>query len=93
MAENGTVLLAVRAAAAHRQVFSGTIATLAISLAFCLLPWATTFATLTAVAALAGGGNGVSSGLVMTLGADTAPLEGHGRSEVTFLHGAKYCGW
>ncbi len=54
---------------------------LAVGLA--LLPLAHSFATLTAVAAVLGLGNGIGAGLVMTLGADAAPFE----ARVQFLGG------
>ena len=53
-----------------------------ISGAFALLPFATDFKTLAATAALAGAGNGLSSGLVMTLGADSAPVAERGEVRV-----------
>ncbi|WP_426309029.1 MFS transporter [Cellulosimicrobium sp. E-16] len=47
--------------------------TMAVGLA--LLPFAHTVAAVTVVAALLGVGNGMGSGIVMTLGADVAPAE------------------
>lgn len=47
-----------------------------LGLAHALLPLATTVVGLAGVAMLMGVGNGLSSGLVMTLGADTSPVRG-----------------
>ena len=44
-----------------------------LGLAHALLPLATTIAGLAVVAMLMGLGNGLSSGLIMTLGADVSP--------------------
>jgi len=44
-----------------------------------LLPWATTFESLLAVGLVLGLGNGLSSGFVMTLGADLSPAAGRSR--------------
>ncbi len=46
---------------------------LIMGLALILMPLTTTVTTLTAVAILLGFGNGIGSGVIMTLGADTAP--------------------
>jgi len=51
------------------------------ALGLALMPFASGFAGLTIVASLAGLGNGLSSGAMLTLGADLAPEEGRG----TFL--------
>ncbi|WP_234412497.1 MFS transporter [Nocardioides sediminis] len=53
-----------------------------------LLPLATTVATVTAVMVLVAAGNGLGSGIVMTLGADAAPEEGRAQ----FLGGWRLCG-
>jgi MFS family permease len=53
-----------------------SLAILALSLA--LLPLTENFATLAAVGVLAGIGNGLSSGLVLTMGADIAPKDAAG---------------
>ncbi len=50
--------------------------TAVISLGVLLLPLATTFGTVLAVAVVMATGNGMGAGIVMTLGADTAPVEG-----------------
>jgi MFS family permease len=47
-----------------------------LALAHVLLPLSTTVAGLAAVAMLMGVGNGLSSGLIMTLGADVSPAAG-----------------
>ncbi|MDQ3106178.1 MAG: MFS transporter, partial [Actinomycetota bacterium] len=47
-----------------------------LALGFLLLPFTTSFATLVPVALVLGFGNGLGSGLVMTLGADFAPNRG-----------------
>ncbi|HVF32380.1 MAG TPA: MFS transporter [Acidimicrobiales bacterium] len=47
-----------------------------LSLGFLLLPLTTSFATIVPVALLLGFGNGLGSGIVMTLGADFAPSRG-----------------
>jgi MFS family permease len=49
---------------------------LATALACLLLPLATSAAALTAVMVLIAAGNGLGSGIVMTMGADTAPQRG-----------------
>ena len=53
-----------------------------------LLPLATTTATVAAVMVLIAAGNGLGSGIVMTLGADAAPTEGRAQ----FLGGWRLCG-
>ncbi len=62
--------------------------TAVISLGVLLLPLATTFGTVLAVAVLMAVGNGMGAGIVMTLGADAAPVEG--RSQ--FLGGWRLAG-
>lgn len=52
------------------------------------LPLATTAVTVGAVMALMAVGNGLGSGIVMTLGADTAPVEGRAQ----YLGGWRLCG-
>lgn len=51
-------------------------ATIVMSLGFLVLPLAHTTAAITAVACLLGLGNGVTAGVVMTLGADYSPAVG-----------------
>lgn len=53
-----------------------------------LLPLATTALTVCAVMVLMAVGNGLGSGIVMTLGADAAPVEGRAQ----FLGGWRLCG-
>jgi MFS family permease len=53
-----------------------------------LLPLATTAATVAAVMVLIAAGNGLGSGIVMTLGADTAPVDGRAQ----YLGGWRLCG-
>ncbi len=47
-----------------------------LGLGMTLLPLTSTFASVTVVAMALGLGNGISSGLIMTLGADASPAEG-----------------
>jgi MFS family permease len=47
-----------------------------LALGFLLLPLTTSFATIVPVALLLGFGNGLGSGIIMTLGADFAPARG-----------------
>lgn len=49
---------------------------LLLALGMALLPLTTSLVAVTAAAALLGLGNGISSGLIMTLGADASPAEG-----------------
>ncbi|WP_036491308.1 MFS transporter [Nocardioides sp. CF8] len=58
------------------------------ALACLLLPLATTAVTVAAVMALMAVGNGLGAGIVMTLGADTAPIEGRAQ----YLGGWRLCG-
>lgn len=51
---------------------------LTLALGIFLIPLTSNFAELVAVAILAGAGNGLGSGIVMTLGADFAPPESRG---------------
>ncbi len=55
------------------RLWIGVPAMLTMGVALALLPFATTVAAVTWVAVLLGLGNGMSSGILMTLGADTAP--------------------
>jgi len=56
---------------------------LVLAVGMVLLPFAHSFATLTAAAVVLGFGNGIGAGLVMTLGADASPVDGR----VQFLGG------
>ncbi|HYI58970.1 MAG TPA: MFS transporter [Microlunatus sp.] len=62
-------------------------AMITLGLGFVLLPFTHTALGVGAIACLMGLGNGISSGVVMTLGADAAPVEG--RSQ--FLGGWRLC--
>lgn len=62
-------------------------AMITLGIGFVLLPLTHTALTVGAIACLMGLGNGISSGLVLTLGADAAPVEG--RSQ--FLGGWRLC--
>ena len=55
------------------RVWIGVPAMLTMGVAMALLPLTTTLGPVIAVAVLLGLGNGMSSGILMTLGADTAP--------------------
>ncbi|MBD8063814.1 MFS transporter [Oceanitalea stevensii] len=55
------------------RLWIGVPAMLTMGLAMALLPLTTTLGPVVAVAVLLGLGNGMSSGILMTLGADTAP--------------------
>ncbi len=55
------------------RLWIGVPAVLTMGLAMALLPLTTTLGPVVAVAVLLGLGNGMSSGILMTLGADTAP--------------------
>lgn len=61
---------------------------LSMALACLLLPLATSVAAVTAVMVLIAVGNGLGSGIVMTLGADTAPVRGRAQ----YLGGWRLCG-
>ena len=61
---------------------------LSTALACFLLPWATTAAGVTAVMVLIAAGNGLGSGIVMTMGADTAPTSGRAQ----YLGAWRLCG-
>ena len=61
---------------------------LTVALGALVMPLATTEPALVAVALLIAAGNGLGSGIVMTIGADTAPVVG--RSQ--FLGGWRLCG-
>lgn len=60
----------------------------ATAVACLLLPLATTALAVTAVMVLIAVGNGLGSGIVMTLGADTAPTQGRAQ----YLGGWRLCG-
>lgn len=62
-------------------------AMITLGVGFVVLPLSDTALTVGAVACLMGLGNGISSGVVLTLGADSAPVEG--RSQ--FLGGWRLC--
>ena len=62
-------------------------AMITLGVGFVVLPLSHTALTVGAVACLMGLGNGISSGVVLTLGADSAPVEG--RSQ--FLGGWRLC--
>lgn len=62
-------------------------AMITLGVGFVVLPLSHTALTVGAVACLMGLGNGISSGVVLTLGADAAPIEG--RSQ--FLGGWRLC--
>lgn len=70
----------------RRWVAFSVVSTTAIGVL--LLTFTTTFASVLAVAILIAAGNGLASGIVMTLGADTAPLLGRAQ----FLGGWRLCG-
>ncbi|WP_369374107.1 MFS transporter [Promicromonospora sp. Populi] len=70
-----------------RQVVAVPVV-LAVGVGCLLLPLADTAFTIGLVMALIAAGNGLGSGIVMTLGADAAPVEG--RSQ--FLGGWRLCG-
>jgi MFS family permease len=57
----------------YGRKYSGVPAALIMSASFLLGPLANSYATLTAVNVLGGMGNGLSSGLLMTIGGDLAP--------------------
>jgi MFS family permease len=61
---------------------------LSVGIAALLLPLAGSVAAVTGVAALIAVGNGLGSGIVMTLGADTAPSSGRAQ----YLGGWRLCG-
>ncbi len=69
------------------RVFVAVPSMLVLGLGFLLLPLTSTVAGIGAVACLMGLGNGISAGIVMTLGADASP-PGH-RSQ--FLGGWRLC--
>lgn len=60
----------------------------AVAAGVLLLPLADTFGTVLAVAVLIAAGNGLGSGIVMTMGADVAPAAGRAQ----FLGGWRLCG-
>lgn len=67
--------------------FVAVPAAVVLGLGFALLPLTHGFTAITLVAALMGLGNGVSAGVVMTLGADASPAEGRAQ----FLAGWRLC--
>jgi MFS family permease len=72
----------------HGRTIVAVPVVLSVAVAALLLPLAHSVAAVTAVIALIAVGNGLGSGIVMTLGADSAPLRG--RSQ--FLGGWRLCG-
>jgi MFS family permease len=60
----------------HGRVWVAAPVTLLLGLGLCVLPFASTLAGIGAIALLMGVGNGLGSGIVMTLGADAAPAAG-----------------
>jgi len=69
------------------RVFVAVPSTLVLGLGFVLLPFTSSSVTVGLVAALMGLGNGISAGVVMTLGADASPA--HARAQ--FLGGWRLC--
>ncbi len=72
----------------HGRTVVAVPVVLSVAVACLLLPLATSLWSVAAVVALIAVGNGLGSGIVMTLGADAAPLVG--RSQ--FLGGWRLCG-
>jgi len=72
----------------YGRVFVAVPAMIVLGLGFMLLPLTSTAATIGLVAALMGLGNGISAGVVMTLGADASPEA----SRTQFLGGWRLCG-
>jgi MFS family permease len=72
----------------HGRAVVAVPVVLSVAVACLLLPLASGVAGVAAVMALIAVGNGLGSGIVMTLGADTAPVRG--RSQ--FLGGWRLCG-
>ena len=60
----------------HGRVWVAAPVTLLLGLGLCVLPFASTLAGIGAIALVMGVGNGLGSGIVMTLGADAAPTVG-----------------
>jgi MFS family permease len=71
----------------YGRVFVAVPSMLVLGLGFLLLPLTHVTPAIAAVAGLMGLGNGISAGVVMTLGADAAPVE----SRVQFLGGWRLC--
>ena len=71
----------------YGRVFVAVPSMVVLGLGFLLLPLTHVTPAIAAVAALMGLGNGISAGVVMTLGADVAPPE----SRVQFLGGWRLC--
>jgi len=72
----------------HGRAVVAVPVVLAVAVAALLLPLTSTAAGVAAVAALIAVGNGLGSGIVMTMGADTAPLLGRAQ----YLGGWRLCG-
>lgn len=70
------------------RVFGAVPPLIVLGLGFMLLPLTDTIGAVIAVGVVLGFGNGFSSGIVMTLGADNAPDEGRAQ----FLGGWRLCG-
>ena len=71
----------------YGRVFVAVPSMLVLGLGFLLLPLTHVTPAIAAVAGLMGLGNGISAGVVMTLGADAAPVE----SRAQFLGGWRLC--
>lgn len=72
----------------HGRTLVAVTVVVLLGLGVTLLPLASTLPVFTAVALLMATGNGLGSGIVMTLGADTAPEEGRAQ----FLGGFRLAG-
>ncbi|HEY0237902.1 MAG TPA: MFS transporter [Friedmanniella sp.] len=71
----------------YGRVFVAVPSMVVLGLGFLLLPLTHVTPAIAAVAGLMGLGNGISAGVVMTLGADVAPAE----SRTQFLGGWRLC--
>jgi MFS family permease len=71
----------------YGRVFVAVPSMVVLGLGFLLLPLTHATPTIAVVAGLMGLGNGISAGVVMTLGADVAPAE----SRTQFLGGWRLC--
>jgi MFS family permease len=69
------------------RVYVAVPSMIVLGLGFLLLPLTSGAATVGLVAALMGLGNGISSGVVLTLGADASPLQ----NRAQFLAGWRLC--
>ena len=69
------------------RVFVAVPSMLVLGLGFVLLPLTSGATTIALVAAMMGLGNGISAGIVMTLGADVSPAE----ARAQFLGGWRLC--